>query len=127
MGSLRHLYRWNFVAKQIGWKRAPSIDLPPAASNRAPLVARRHAHRVAFSGAKPGEPYRIYVIPADGGRPEQLSSGENELDPTWSRDGIELMFGVLPTDDPKSAKIMLLDLKTRVLTQIGRASCRERV
>src|SRR5438552_8164306 len=46
MGSLRHLYRWNFVAKQIGRKRAPSIDLPPAASNRAPLVARRHAHRV---------------------------------------------------------------------------------
>ncbi len=75
--------------------------------------------RIAFSGAKPGEPYRIYVTPADGGRPEQLSSGENELDPTWSRDGNELMFGVLPTDDPKSAKIMLLDLKKRALTQVG--------
>jgi len=75
--------------------------------------------RIAFSGAKPAEPYRIYAIPADGGRPEQLSSGENELDPTWSRDGNELMFGVLPTDDPKSAKIMLLDLKKRALTQVG--------
>src|SRR5437660_9347180 len=48
MGSLRHLYRWNFVAKQIGWKRAPSIDLPPTASNRAPLVARRHAYRLQW-------------------------------------------------------------------------------
>ena len=75
--------------------------------------------RIAFSGAKPAEPYRIYVIPADGGRPEQLSSGENELDPTWSRDGNELMFGLLPTGDPNSAKIMLLDLKKRALTQVG--------
>jgi eukaryotic-like serine/threonine-protein kinase len=75
--------------------------------------------RIAFSGAKPGQPYRIYLIPADGGRPEQLSSGENELDPTWSKDGNALMFGVLPTTDPQSAKIMLLDLKTRVETQVG--------
>jgi len=76
--------------------------------------------QIAFSGAKPGDPYRIYVIPADGGRPEQLSSGENELDPSWSKDGNALMFGVLPASyDLGSAKIMLLDLKTRALTQVA--------
>jgi serine/threonine protein kinase/Tol biopolymer transport system component len=75
--------------------------------------------RIAFSGAKPGEPYRIYVISADGGRPEQLSSGNSELDPTWSKDGNGLMFGALPTDHPEAARIMLLDLKTRSLTQVG--------
>ena len=70
--------------------------------------------RIAFSGAKPGEPYRIYVVPADGGHPEQLSSGKSELDPTWSKDGNALMFGVLPaSDNLASAKIILLDLKTR--------------
>src|SRR5437667_3565534 len=75
--------------------------------------------QIAFSGAKPGDPYRIYVIPADGGRPEQLSSGENELDPSWSKDGNALMFGVLPaSNNLGSAKIMLLDLKTRALTQV---------
>jgi eukaryotic-like serine/threonine-protein kinase len=75
--------------------------------------------RIAFSGAKPGEPYRIYVVPADSGHPEQLSSGKSELDPTWSKDASALMFGVLPTtDNPASAKIMLLDLKTRALTQV---------
>src|SRR5438874_5952580 len=74
---------------------------------------------IAFSGAKPGEPYRIYLIPADGGRPEQLSSGENELDPSWSKDGNALMFGVFPAlDNPESARIMLLDLKTRALTPV---------
>ena len=75
--------------------------------------------RIAFSGAKPGEPYRIYVTPADGGSTEQLSSGESDLDPSWSKDGNALMFGVLPpSDNPGSAKIMLLDLKTRALTQV---------
>jgi len=74
---------------------------------------------IAFSGAKPGEPYRIYLIPADGGRPEQLSSGENELDPSWSKDGNALMFGVFPAlDNPESARIMLLHLKTRALTPV---------
>jgi len=75
--------------------------------------------RIAFNGGKPGEPYRIYVIPADGGRPEQLSSGENEVDPTWSKDGNALMFGVFPATGSQSAKIMLLDLKTRAVTQVA--------
>jgi Tol biopolymer transport system component/predicted Ser/Thr protein kinase len=75
---------------------------------------------ITFSGAKPGEPYRIYLVPADGGSPEQLSSGENELDPSWSKDGNALMFGVFPAfDNLGSAKIMLLDLKTRALTQVA--------
>jgi eukaryotic-like serine/threonine-protein kinase len=76
--------------------------------------------QIAFSGAKPGEPYRIYLISAEGGNLEQLSSGKSDLDPTWSKDGNALMFGVLPaSDDPQPAKIMLLDLKTRALTQVA--------
>jgi eukaryotic-like serine/threonine-protein kinase len=75
--------------------------------------------RVAFSGAKPGEPYRIYQIPAEGGSPERLSSGQDELDPSWSKDGNTLMFGVLPAPgNPQAAKIMLLDLKTHALTPL---------
>lgn len=75
--------------------------------------------QIAFSAAKPGEPNRIYVISADGGRPEQLSGGQSDLDPTWSKDGNALMFGVIPSvDDPSSEKIMLLDLKTRAVTQV---------
>jgi len=76
--------------------------------------------QIAFSGSNPGEPYRIYRIPAEGGNPEQLSSGKSDLDPTWSKDGSALMFGILPApDDPQTAKIMLLDLKTRALTQVA--------
>jgi eukaryotic-like serine/threonine-protein kinase len=75
--------------------------------------------RIAFSGAKPGEPYRVYVIPVDGGSPEQLTSGESELDPSWSEDGNTLMFGVLGALSNVESKIMLLDLKTHVLTQVA--------
>ena len=75
--------------------------------------------QIAFSGAKPGEPFRIYLIPAEGGSPEQVSSGKSDLDPTWSRDGSALMYGVLPAPEDPSAKIMLLDLKTRALTQVA--------
>jgi serine/threonine protein kinase/Tol biopolymer transport system component len=75
--------------------------------------------QIAFSGAKPGEPNRIYRVSADGGSPEKLSSGKSDLDPSWSKDGSALMFGVLPlSDNPEPAKVMLLDLKTRAAVQV---------
>jgi len=75
---------------------------------------------ISFSGAKPGESYRIYIISADGGNAEQVSAGANDLDPSWSKDGKAIMFGVFPAPDkPESAKIMVLDLKTRALNQVA--------
>jgi eukaryotic-like serine/threonine-protein kinase len=74
---------------------------------------------IAFSGAaKPGAPYRIYVISADGGNPEQVSSGENDLDPSWSPDGDTLMFAVVATPNNNATKVLLLDLKTRIQSQL---------
>lgn len=75
--------------------------------------------RIAFSGAKPGQTPRIYVVSAEGGATEQLSFGENELDPTWSKDGNTLAFGNQPfMGHPESEVIRLLDLKTRRLTEL---------
>ena len=76
--------------------------------------------RIAFTGAKPGETSRIYVVPAAGGPTEQLSSGEMEVDATWSKDGNTLAFGNQPaTGHPESEKITLLDLKTRRSTELA--------
>jgi Tol biopolymer transport system component len=76
--------------------------------------------RIAFSGAKPGDPFRIYVVAAEGGSLEQASSGKNDLDPSWSKDGSALMYGILPApDDPQSAKLLLLDLKTHAQTLVA--------
>jgi Tol biopolymer transport system component len=75
--------------------------------------------QIAFSGAKPGDPFKIYLISAEGGNPEQVSSGKSDLDPSWSKDGSAIMFGVLPfPGNPEPAKIMLLDLKTRAQTEL---------
>lgn len=60
------------------------------------------------------------MISADGGNPEQLTAGAGDLDPSWSKDGNAIMFGVFPAPDkPESAKIMVLDLKTRALNQVA--------
>lgn len=75
--------------------------------------------RIAFSGAKPGQTPRIFVVSDEGGPTEQLSFGENELDPTWSRDGDTLAFANQPgLGHPESEVIKLLDLKTRRLTEL---------
>jgi len=75
--------------------------------------------QIAFSGQKPGEPYRIYLISAAGGNPERISSGKSDLDPSWSKDGKTLAFGQFPNPgDSEPAKVMLLDIRTRQLTQV---------
>jgi Tol biopolymer transport system component len=76
--------------------------------------------QIAFSAFKPGEPARIYLIPSDGGIPQPLTSGKSDLDPSWSKDGTTVMFGVLPlADDPQPARIMMVDVKTRAVTQVA--------
>ncbi len=53
-----------------------------------------NGRQVAFSGHAPGRAWRIYVVSAEGGDPEQLLPGESEeLDPSWSLDGTSIVFG----------------------------------
>jgi Tol biopolymer transport system component len=78
------------------------------------------ATKIAFSGARRGDPYRIYMISATGGAPEQLTSGNSDLDPSWSSDGSKVMFGVLAlAENSESAKVLIVDLKTRAITQLA--------
>jgi Tol biopolymer transport system component len=76
--------------------------------------------QIAFINA--GKPYRICLLPADGGEPQQITNGEagdaGDSDPTWSPDGNSLAFGDTPDDrkaakDPNRMVIHVVDLKTR--------------
>jgi Tol biopolymer transport system component len=50
--------------------------------------------RIAFMAKKPGGPWKIYLIPSDGGRPEEpIQSEESQWRPNWSPKGDALMFG----------------------------------
>jgi serine/threonine protein kinase len=49
--------------------------------------------RIAFNAKKPGANWKVYVVSADGGSPEQVIPGGGlELDPTWSPDGSSLAY-----------------------------------
>ena len=78
--------------------------------------------RIAFSAAVSGEPDRIYMVAAEGGRPEQLTVQDHYgTDPNWSPNQNMLVFGGEPWlegDAPGSATIHILDLRTRQLSTL---------
>jgi Tol biopolymer transport system component len=73
------------------------------------------AKRLAFHAYSGNTKPNIYVISADGGKPEQLlPGGSGAIDPNWSPDGNSLLFGS-PLDDalkPDKLTLHILDLKT---------------
>jgi len=81
----------------------------------------RDGKMIAFSAHQPGEPWHIYSISAEGGDPQQLTSGNiSAEDATWSPDGSQMAFGGLPQDARASTKnaIHILNLNTRAITDV---------
>jgi len=75
--------------------------------------------RIAFAASGAGEPWRIDVIPAEGGSPEQITTGaHNEADVSWSPDGNSLVFGSNGTAYIPTVGIHVFDLKTRQSSQL---------
>jgi serine/threonine protein kinase len=74
--------------------------------------------QIAFSAATPGQPWKVFLVPRDGGAATPLTSAkQRETDPTWSPDGKHLAMGVQPRDS-QSAYIGLLELQTAKLTHL---------
>ena len=73
--------------------------------------------RIAFTASSPGKPYKVYLIAAEGGEPEQMTQGEyNDSDVSWSADGTKLVFGLSGPFPPSGLAIHLLDLRTRQIS-----------
>jgi len=72
--------------------------------------------QILFMASRPGEPWRLYLMSADGGTPQLLKDGDrNQGDPTWSADGNSIVFGDMPWLDyaPSTGpNIHVLDPKT---------------
>jgi eukaryotic-like serine/threonine-protein kinase len=85
---------------------------------RAPLeTALPHwspdGSELAFAATRPGKPWKIHLIPRDGGVPQPLTGGEEpEIDPAWSPDGATLAFGTNDGPAGEKAAIRLADRKT---------------
>jgi Tol biopolymer transport system component/predicted Ser/Thr protein kinase len=70
--------------------------------------------KIAFISAQAGKPWKIYLVSAQGGAPEELlPENVGEVDATWSPDGSQLAFGRLSHLDVTNADIQLVDMKTR--------------
>src|SRR5580692_9138979 len=74
--------------------------------------------QIAFFGHPPGEPWQIYVVPAEGGAPELIyRSTTTSADPNWSPDGKSLAFGENSLNNQGSA-VYVLDLETRQASKL---------
>jgi Tol biopolymer transport system component/DNA-binding winged helix-turn-helix (wHTH) protein len=76
--------------------------------------------RIAFMGQEPGKPWSVYVIPAEGGNPEQPVPGDHRgLDPNWSPDGNALLVGRNPNKEPAgSLDLEIVDLRTHAISKV---------
>ena len=84
------------------------LTFPPMEVS-APSWAPDGRH-IAFNGRVNGGRWKIYVMPAEGGTPEQLISGEeSEFAPEWSPDGSRIVFGGSPFFVPAPAPLRPCD------------------
>jgi len=82
-----------------------------------------NGRQIAFHGKMPGEKDHLYVIPAEGGSPEAITTSSAAQPaagaPTWSPDGNSVIFfelGDLGLD--RTTRILLLDLHTRQVSAL---------
>jgi Tol biopolymer transport system component len=73
-----------------------------------------------FAGITPGKSWQIYVVSAEGGGPQQLTTGDrNHFDGCWSPDGNSLCFSDWPyLESDNATAIYLLDMRTHQVSTV---------
>lgn len=82
--------------------------------------------QIALYGGLPGEPARVYLVPARGGAVRQLTHGEagstGDADETWSPDGTSLVYGATYADGnqslPRRVGLEIVDLRTKHVSKL---------
>jgi Tol biopolymer transport system component len=73
-------------------------------------------------GSTPGHPWKIYLLSAEGGTPQELKDGDrNEGDPTWMPDGKSVVFAGMPWLDYAVApgpNVHILNLRTNQVEDV---------
>jgi eukaryotic-like serine/threonine-protein kinase len=76
---------------------------------------------IVFCGRQLGNPWKVYLIPSDGGIPEQVTQGDQDDNGAmWSANGDAISFGgsFESAVSSRSHPIQILNLKTRGLTSL---------
>ena len=78
--------------------------------------------QIAFMASRPGKPWKIFVIPAEGGSPREVTAGSrNQGDPTWTPKGDAIVFAGMPWLEYGNAagpNIHIADVKTSQVMDI---------
>jgi len=75
--------------------------------------------QIAYVATEKGKPWKIFLIQAQGGAPEELlPETEGEVDATWSPDSKQLVFGRIAADARRTIYLQLVDLQTRQVSTI---------
>ena len=74
--------------------------------------------QIAFQALRPGKPWKMFVISAEGGEPQEIFTGIGDVG--WSPDGTSLIFhsGMADFESTSPRSIQLYNLKTRQLSTI---------
>jgi dipeptidyl aminopeptidase/acylaminoacyl peptidase len=74
---------------------------------------------IAFMGKQPDRPWRIFVIPANGGTTKEASkSDDNQGAPTWSPDGRTLAYGNVHCQEERTCAIHMINLASGDITTL---------
>lgn len=72
---------------------AAPVDLDEGRSENAPIVDARLDHKAEGAGLLKGIRTHLFVVPAEGGEPRQLTAGDFQVSlPVWSPDGERLAY-----------------------------------
>ena len=83
--------------------------------------------RIAFMASRPGKPWKIFVVAAEGGTPQEVTAGDrnqgdhNQGDPSWTPKGDAIVFAGMPWLEYGSASgpnIHIVDLKTSQISDV---------
>ncbi len=72
--------------------------------------------QIAFIGSTPDKPWTVYLVPSDGGSPEEIVRSAS--DPGWSSDGNSLVLSDRAFPASGAFAIQVMDLRTRKVTTL---------
>jgi Tol biopolymer transport system component len=75
--------------------------------------------QIAYINVQPGQPWAIFIVPAEGGASQRLLSEKlTQIDVNWSSDGNKIIFGRVTQHSAEGLSIVVYDLKTHELSDI---------
>lgn len=114
---------------QVPYRTSVRLELPPAPPGakwtEPPRVVERVRYRADRQGFLPDAHTHLFVVPAEGGAPRQVTSGDwNHSGGVWTPDGQALLFSANRVEDSeyswRQSDIYKVNVTTGVITQLTR-------